>query len=155
MPIVSPLPEFIQQVRNALAHLYDYAYLQNHPLALQLTAGQHLDEITRAQKVRRALLDQIEALKPQGHANAEAARAYAILTYHCVDGLSIPEITEKLALSRRQAYREYAKGIEAIASQLWEEIRTQTGASPAPNAANDRLATAQREVERLRSNGLH
>ena len=70
MLTASPLPEFIQQVRNALAHLYDYAYLQNHPLALQLTAGQHLDEITRAQKVRRALLDQIEALKPHGHANA-------------------------------------------------------------------------------------
>ena len=157
MPIESPLPEFIQQVRSALAHLYDYAYLQNHPLALQLTVNQNLDAITRAQQVRRALLDAIEALKPQGQANAEATRAYAILTYHCVDGLTMPEITDKLALSRRQAYREYAKGVEAIASQLWDEICRQTDSSPplyfAPNPAGDRLATAQIEVERLRDNG--
>ena len=157
MSIESPLPEFIQQVRSALAHLYDYAYLQNHPLALQLTVNQNLDAITRAQQVRRALLDAIEALKPQGQANAEATRAYAILTYHCVDGLTMPEITDKLALSRRQAYREYAKGVEAIASQLWDEICLQTDSSPTLNFAlhptGDRLATAQMEVERLRSNG--
>jgi len=157
MPIELPLPEFVQQVRSALAHLYDYAYLQNHPLALQLTVNQNLDAITRAQQVRRALLDAIEALKPQGQANAEATRAYAILTYHCVDGLTMPEITDKLALSRRQAYREYAKGVEAIASQLWDEICIQTGVSPtmyfAPDTVGDRLATAQIEVERLRDNG--
>jgi CheY-like chemotaxis protein len=145
-----PDPEFIQEVRNALTHLYDYAYLQNHALAFKLTTGQKTDEVTRAQQLRRTLLDCIEALRPQAKARPDDARAYAVLAYRCVDGLAMPEIEEKLALSRRQAYREYSKGIEAVAGQLWDHLRQGDEKKLATPGAQQRLAMAQAEVQRLR-----
>jgi hypothetical protein len=62
---ILPDPEFVQEVRSALAHLFDYAYLQNHPLAYSLANGQKFDDVTRAQHLRRTLLDCIESLRPQ------------------------------------------------------------------------------------------
>lgn len=72
--------EFVLQVRSALTHLYDYAYLQNHPLGMALmpTGG---DQPMRAQHLRRALLDAMESLCPPASVDAppEARRATAIL----------------------------------------------------------------------------
>ena len=34
--------------------------------------------------------------------------------------MAMDEIAGKLGLSRRQAYREYAKGVEAIACLVWD-----------------------------------
>lgn len=159
--MVETSPELTQLVRSALAYLYDYAYLQNHPLAFILDVDQDLDQVTRAQKVRRVLLDCIEALRPQRQEDtlSNAARAYAILTYRYVDGLSMEEIEEKLALSRRQVYREHAKGVEAVASVLWDKIREKRGraflsttvSTAASGVSDDRFKAAQAEVARLRA----
>ncbi len=149
-------PGFVHLVRSALAHLYDYAYLQNHPLVSMLDADRDLDHIIRAQKVRRVLLECIEALKPQiaDGDRAGLARTVAILTYRYMDGLSIDEIVDKLALSRRQVYREHAMGIEAVASLLWDRIHEKSKDDhpilPAiQDVAEGRLEIAQAEVARL------
>jgi CheY-like chemotaxis protein len=147
-----PNADFVQEVRSALAHLYDHAYLQNHPLALRLMDAHSQDGMTRAQRLRRTLLDCVEALRPQGIATRpDEARAYAVLAYRCVDGLSMPEIEARLSLSRRQAYREYSKGVEAVAGQLWDQLQSQLPAdtTTVPTAATQRLVMAQAEVERL------
>jgi CheY-like chemotaxis protein len=144
--IGTPDSELIRLVRSALAHLYDHAYLQNHPLVSVLDLDADADHVTRAQGLRRTLLECIEALRPEdrGQDQAQAARAYAILTYRYVDGLSMEEVTEKLALSKRQAYREHRKGLEAIASLL------QNRAQCRGDAATGRLEAAQAEVAHLR-----
>jgi CheY-like chemotaxis protein len=117
------------------------------------------DYVTRAQSVRRILLECIERLRPETkeHEWAKAARAYAILTYRYVDGLSMEEIADKLALSRRQAYREHEKGIKAVASLLWDGVQRERASRPAPStspgAAGDRLEAVQAEVNRLRQAG--
>jgi CheY-like chemotaxis protein len=152
-PAHPPQADFVQEVRSALSHLYDHAYLQNHPLGYRLVRTDRADAVTRAQQLRRTLLDCIEALRPQGPATrADDARAYAVLAYRCVDGLSMPEIENRLSLSRRQAYREYSKGVEAVAGQLWDQLQSQLpiDTANAPTAATQRLAMAQAEVERLR-----
>ena len=149
-------PEFTRLVRNALAHFYDYAYLQNHPLGLMLDVHGKLDRMTRAQRVRRVLLECIEALRPdvQDHRRADAARAHAILTYRYMDGLSMQEIAGELALSRQQVYREHEKGVEAVAGLLWDMVHAGAeGGLPtsqlAQNAGDDRLKVAQAEADRL------
>ncbi|MCC9077769.1 response regulator [Litorilinea aerophila] len=144
--------ELAHHIRTALAHLYDQAYLQNHPLAAYLEDDARGDQVSRAQQLRRTLLDLIELLRPQSRSDVppEATRAYAILTYRYVDGLSMEEIADKLSLSRRQAYREHAKGIEALASLFQEQARP--APVPASPANGDRLAVAQAEVDRLRQN---
>jgi len=142
-----PQEDVTRLVRNALAHLYDTAYLQTHPLSAMFDAQQVLDSVTRAQRLRRALLDYIEALRPQPSQSAppEAARAYAILSYRYIDGLSMDEVVAKLALSRRQVYREHEKGIEAIAALLTEQHR----GAIANIATTETIDIAQREVTRL------
>ncbi len=152
--------EITRLVRSALAHLYDHAFLQNHPLALMLAAEANLDLVARAQNVRRILLDCVEALRPQDGRAAtwEAARAHAILTYRYVDGLAIPQIAARLAISRRQAYREHEKGLHAVAELAWEKVRQATeqrlGAGTTAAAPTGRLEAAQAEVARLRQ-GVH
>jgi CheY-like chemotaxis protein len=152
----TPSPGLVRQVRSALAHLYDYAYLQNHPLAKLVDATGALDQVTRAQKLRRLLLDCIEALRPQAQEEApsDAARAHAILTYRYVDGVAMREIAERRGLSERQAYRELEKGAVAVASLLQDRLgKGETADLAAPpasaEAAGNPLQAAQREVARL------
>jgi CheY-like chemotaxis protein len=144
-------PELLGLVRSALAHLYDHAFLQNHPLAAMLDRENNLDQVSRAQRVRRLLLDCIESLRPPTDAPADTARAYAILNNHYLDGLPMPYVADKLGLSQRQAYRELEKGVKAITNLLWERIGHEVApATSAPGASDNRRQIAQQEVERLR-----
>jgi len=155
----TPDSHFVRLVHGALSHLYDPASLQNHPLVSMLSLDASTDHVTRAQGVRRILLECLEMLKPEMRESerAKAARAYAILTYRYVDGLSMEEIADKLALSLRQTYREHEKGIKAVASLLWDRIQREKGTGhPAPETAPvvaDRLEAVQAEVNRLRQAG--
>ncbi len=152
-----PSEPLAHQVRNALAHLYDYAYLQNHPLAALVDNAASLDEVTRAQRLRRLLLDCIESLRPRtseaGH--SDVARAYALLIYRYVDGIPIQEIAARRALSERQAYRELENGVEAVASLLQEQIAAHPGDVPplahAPGLSEDPLQVAFIEAVRLKT----
>lgn len=129
---VLPPASFVEEVRAALDHLYDYAFLHNHPLARRLAEERSTDGVNPTQRVRTLLLDAIEQLRPTPRAGSAAAgdemRAYAILTFRCLDGLSMDEIAVKLGLSRRQAYREYAKAVDAVTCIVWDALPS----SPAP-----------------------
>lgn len=145
-------PDFVRQVRNLLAHLYDYAYLQNHPLAALLDPGRHLDRVTRGQRLRRLLLDCLEALRPQADADAasDAARAHSMLTFRYVDGLPMKEIAAMRALGLRQTYREVERGVEAVARILQDRLREPLASAGQDEARPNLLQTAQAEVARLR-----
>lgn len=154
----APSTDLVRLTRNALTHLYDSAYLENHPLAHRLARANNVDRVTRAQRLRRILLDCIEALRPQvsQEGGVEASRAFAILTYRYVDGMSMDEIAGRRALSERQAYRELERGLEAVAALLQEyisecptgeDLHDRTELSP-PN----QLQIARAEVDRLRPN---
>lgn len=153
----APSPEFVHQVRNALAHLYDYAYLENHPLATLVDRERTLDQVSRAQKLRRLLLDCIESLRPGQAEKAppDAVRAHAILFYRYVDGITMEEIAARRDLSERQAYRELEKGLDAVARVLEERVGTERVAQHLANVPrhatdNDRIQVAHAEVSRLR-----
>lgn len=145
--------DFQHAVRSALLHLYDNAFLQNHPLTATWAGATPGDRLTHVQDLRRVLLDSIERLRPQSAAHGDAARAYAVLTYRCVDGLTIEEIERKLGLSRRQTYREFNKGVEAVTAQLQDLLGTRTGAAtppaPASPAPLSRRELAEAELARL------
>ena len=161
-----PSEPFTEEVRATLDHLYDAAFLHNHPLARRLSSDGSASSLTRAQRLRTLLLDAIEQLRPQlrpeGRFPSEEMRAYAILTYRCMDGMAMDEIAAKLGLSRRQAYREYAKGVEAVAGFLWEALPPSAiPATPEPGTPEEdplttglatRLDAAAQEVARLASN---
>ena len=75
-----PPETFVEEVRAVLDHLYDYAFLHNHPLTWRLCADGGADGVTRAQRMRTLLLDAIEHLRPAQRLNSDEMRAYAILT---------------------------------------------------------------------------
>jgi CheY-like chemotaxis protein len=141
-------------VRSALAHLYDYAYLQNHPLAALVDAERALDGVSRAQALRRLLLDCVEEIKPQAGGDlGEADRVHAILVYRYVDGLPMDRVAAKRGLGIRQAYRALREGIGAVTRLLQDRIglRDAESASDLGSQAvwEDRVQLAQAEIARL------
>ena len=155
----APDPDFVRLVRGALVNLYDHAYLQNHPLVSKLGLDADLDRLTRAQELRRVLLEYIESLGPGTHEDSppEATRAYAVLTYRYVDGMSMEEIGNELGLSQRSLYRAHRKGLRAVASLLWDKMRVEIRGSRSepsvvPGAPGDRLEAVEAELNHLRPN---
>ena len=144
--------ELIRQVRDALSHLYDYAYLQRHPLADSLVPASAITTRTRAQELRQILLDAIEALNPGDSVPIRAVerRAYAILFGMYVEGRERREVAASIGVSGRQLRRDRIAAFEALASILQDRYLrgTETG-SPLfitePVKAQGEWLPAQRE----------
>ncbi len=141
----TPVPaSFRALVRDALAHLYDLAHLEGHPLT-QLTANAPHDP---GSALRALLLDTIEALSPAADATGwdKEWRTYTILTRRYVDGASIEEIIDELSISPRQFHRELRKALEAVVAMLWHRWEGEGLASQQPAPLGDGL---RQEVERI------
>ena len=136
--------EFTQQVRDALAHLYDHAYLQRHPLARSLGVPQAAVAHTRGRELRRILLDAIEALNPGANVPVRALerRPYAILFGLYVEGQSQPEVAEALGIGPRQLRRDRAEALAALATLVQDRL----GVAPVEASRHDSL---RQESERL------
>ncbi|NPV09187.1 MAG: response regulator [Anaerolineae bacterium] len=121
--------EFVGLVRDALAHLYDYAHLQRHPLVALASTGETTTDSARA--LRNLLLDTLEQLNPGDSLsrNDKEWRPYGVLVRRYVDGFPAEEIMEELHISLRQFQREHRKGLLAAASMLydrWQQERQDT-----------------------------
>ena len=114
---------FTQQVKDALAHLYDYAYLQTHPLASFLVGDDLASQQTRGQELRKILLQAIEALNPGPNVpfRSPERRGYASLFGRYVEGQGPAEIAQSLAISERQLRRDHGQALEALTSILWNQ----------------------------------
>jgi len=115
--------EFTQQVRDALAHLYDFAYLQTHPLVSLLVDGELASQQTRGQELRKVLLQAIGALNPGPNVpfRSPERRGYVSLFCRYVEGQSPTEIARSLAISERQLRRDHGQALEAVVSILWNQ----------------------------------
>jgi CheY-like chemotaxis protein len=116
----TPPETWVEQVKDALEHLYDLAHLQHHPLVGSLFAGSVSTGIA-AQRLRAALVDAIEALNPGKGASFRAphARIYNLLTLHYVDKVTIREAANELGISSRQADRGLRQAEQSVAEVLW------------------------------------
>jgi CheY-like chemotaxis protein len=141
-------PDFRKQVKEALEHLYDTAYLATHPLLPQLTSATETSQLARAQKLRSILKEAIESIRPQ-HLGLPSAtpewRSYLALHHRYTQGMSQAQVESELGISLRQLQRELHKGLDAIALLLWE-IRV----TPEPSS-NERMLTDVGEVQELRN----
>jgi len=121
---VSDQDEFLQQVKSALHHLYDYSYLESHPLAVRLWPRAGSECPSRAQRLHRLLLESIEELHPPAVSPKDTSRtrSYFVLVYRYVEEWSLPDITRELGCSRRQFFREQQKAIAMLAALLGEKL---------------------------------
>jgi predicted ATPase len=128
----------VEQVRDALAHLYDPGHLQTHPLAALLGGT---ERTSRGRALRQTLLDAVAALRPvpDGRPGPKALRRHQILTRRYLDGLAPASVQAELLVGRSEYYREHQQALEAVASVLRERLGaaepgTGPGATTRPSA---------------------
>jgi CheY-like chemotaxis protein len=146
--------EFTEQVRDALAHLYDHVYLQRHPLAERWVSPQSITTRTRGQELRRILLDAIEALNPGDNVPLRATerRAYAILFGLYVEGRERHKVAESLGIGDRQLRRDQVEAVAALTSILRDHyltaapVREGSAAEPEPLRSESERLAQQREM---------
>ncbi len=142
-----PTEQFIEQVKQALEHLYDFLYLQRHPLAREGDASPARSGETAGQRLRRELIAAIETLSPGPGIpfRAPHARLYNLLHLHYIEGLTIQEAAHELGISLRQAYRDLRRGEASVAAVLW----ARRAAPPAQEPRAVQLSSVQAEMARL------
>ena len=60
-------PDFVEHVQDCLSRLYDYAFLQDHPIVALLTPGSSPTQ--RVQVFRQTVIDAIEHFSPGSKIN--------------------------------------------------------------------------------------
>jgi len=147
--------EHLGELRSALLHLQDPAYLETHPLSSRIDLVAEAPGLSRGQLLRRALRLAIEALDPgpEVAANAPESRPYQVLRGRYVAGHSMQEVARELDIGDRQAYRELRRGLEGLAAIV--AAGACAGARmPEPGHGIGSTASGVRvEVERLLSAG--
>ncbi|MCX6021740.1 MAG: AAA family ATPase, partial [Chloroflexi bacterium] len=106
----------IEQLRDALAHLHDPAYLHQHPLLSGLA-------IADGRALRTQLLAAIERLRPETVAPAaeRSQRVYQLMRRRYRDGLLVSEVRRDLKISHSEYHREHNRGMAALAALLSQE----------------------------------
>lgn len=123
-PSSIPLSETtLAQVRELLEHLYDFAYLQNHPLAQARFGPSRGTVEPLGTQVKKALMEAIESLNPGVgvYFREPQARPYHMLLLHYVERMTIQKAARELGVSERQAYRDLRAGEESVAARLLAE----------------------------------
>lgn len=137
---------FVEQVKQAMEHLYDFAYLQQHPLARFYDTDSELSARTAGRQLRHELIKAIESLKPPAdiHFREPVARLYNVLHMYYVESLNIQATADELGLSERQAYRDLRRGQESVAAVLWDNRL------PPPALSQDQDFSLESEVSRFK-----
>ncbi len=122
-----PPESFIRQVRDLLKHLYDFSYLQRHPLAQGDGPGGSAEPA--GQRLRRDVIAAIESLSPGPGVpfHMPQARLYNVLHLHYIEGLTVREVAHELGISMRQLYRDLRRGEESVAGVLWTRYAERAG----------------------------
>lgn len=136
---MSSQDDFLSQVRDGLNHLYDYHYLESHPLAIRYWPGVVRRGPSRAERFSRLLLESIEELNPPDASAKDTSRArfYLLLVYRYVEEWPLPDIMRELGYSRSQLFREQRNAIAMLASSLREKFSQESlQAEPPPQTSS-------------------
>ena len=139
------------QVHDLLGHLYDFAYLQQHPLTRQMSRSTGCDTRQAMRRLRTILLETIEELSPGFGAPADVAQArlYSVLRMHYVDAMQIKEVAEELGISRRQVFRNLRTAEGSLLDILWPKILPIDHPDDATEPADAPAQAMQHETQRL------
>lgn len=125
--------EFEQQVREALAHLYDPNFQPAELLCMTLGC----DQQDKFYAVKRALHAAIEALKPVPDTppGARSRRLYDLLRYRYIQALTQDETAARLGITPRHLRREQQEAVHALANLLWAQRAShQAATEPLPTS---------------------
>src|SRR5689334_6878445 len=113
-----------ESVRDCLAHLYDYTFLQDHPL-VRLLVPHVQGNASRVQIFQQLVLSAIEQLKPgdSGNPQSKNSRLYSILSLRYQQQQQVQYVLRQLNLGERQFYRDHAKAVQALTHVLEEQVK--------------------------------
>ncbi|MCL4266044.1 MAG: response regulator [Anaerolineae bacterium] len=152
----TPSDEFIEQVKQALDHLYDFAFLQRLPLAQQVAGARPQSSQPASHQLRRELITAVETLSPDARSGQDTpdARIYHLLHLRYIEGITVQEAANRLGLSTRQAHRSLRRGEESVAALLWNRLPPASSPpssppSPHPSTSAQELSSVQSEMAHL------
>jgi CheY-like chemotaxis protein len=151
MPELRPtLIDLEQQVLDCLTHLYDFMFLQDHPLVEALVP--EVKGPKRIQEFREIIIGCIESMRPTPDLETQpkVSRLYNILRLRYIRQQTVQQVNVNLSLSERQFYRDLPKAIQVLSQMLHERITGETVA-PVVIEADEEPASIQSEVERVRT----
>lgn len=149
-----PPKEFVEQVKQALEHLYDFTFLQRLPLAAAYAPARPQANQTLGHHLRRELITAIEAISPGPRSSSLAsdARLYSLLQLRYIEGITVQDAANRLGLSARQAHRSLRRGEESVAAILWsrqEDSSPWTAVAPDDASSARELSSVAAEMSRL------
>jgi CheY-like chemotaxis protein len=120
-------PDYADWTRDALAHLFDQAFLLRHLGRLPPGGPAYADGAS----LQRALLKAVDRLRPPADVPARSAawRLYNLLSLRYLEGLSQAEAASELNIGLRHFKREQQRAVESVASLLF-------GSVPMPSAGD-------------------
>lgn len=124
---------FEQQVREALAHLYDPNFQPAELFCITLGC----DQQDKFYAVKRALHGAIETLKPVQATppGARSRRLYDLLHYRYIQALTQDETAARLGITPRHLRREQQEAVHALANLLWaQRAAHQVATAPLPTS---------------------
>lgn len=141
-----PPDDFIEQVKLALDHLYDFAFLQRLPLAQQIAGARPKSSQPASHQLRRELITAVETLSPDTRSGQDTpdARIYHLLHLRYIEGITVQEAANRLGLSTRQAHRTLRRGEESVAALLWNRLPPTSPLAAPPSA--QALSSVQSEM---------
>lgn len=144
--------EFVGQVRDLLAHLYEPSHLHTLAIVKERADAQQRPMRSVASSVKQEVIELLEALNP-GHTiyfRAPEARAYNILLLHYVERHTVQKAADELGVSERQAYRDLRQAEINLAQLLWQRHRDQGLLLPAYDSTAVLADSAEGEAVDLR-----
>ena len=124
---------FNEVVKDLLGNLFDTAAIETHPLLftiIQLPSGYAGN---KGEYIRQLILDAIEQLRPlrkEESINSPEWRPYYILYKRYVDGMSVQDLSDTLAISPRQMRRDHHRALLALTEILWSMCYPNQAAVP-------------------------
>lgn len=129
---------FLEQLNDALYHLYEPDRLGRNPLASAFGIANRPDTFATLQQI---LMDAIEALAPGPDelSGAPAWEVYEPLSYRFVQRLNQEQVARQLGMSVRHLRRKEHAAVEALAAYLWQQydLGKLHELRPPDGAAND------------------
>ncbi len=140
-----------QAVQACLTHLYDFAFLQNHPLVQWLVPQE--TGARQVHKFRELLIQTIEQMRlgEDTALSSRASRTYNLLALRYIEQQDTQTVIDQLALSERQYYREHPKAIRTLSALLRND--SAAVANEPPDENEPPMLSAQTEVQRLQNQG--
>jgi CheY-like chemotaxis protein len=113
--------ELLDQLRDALNHLYDPDRLRRSVLAARFGVANRFDTTAALQRI---LTDAIATLKPPPGEppQSPAWQIYEPLFYRYVEQLSTEEVADQLGIGTRHLRRWQTIALEALADLLWKQF---------------------------------